>query len=188
MTTPTVLYDACVLYPFELRDAFVRLARTGLYRAKWTERIHDEWMRALLEAHPEYRDSLVRCRAAMNRAVPDCLVEQYEVLIPALRLPDENDRHVLAAAIHCRADAIITFNLKHFPRKVLSRHGIVATHPDEFIDNLIDLDPEAVRTAFRDQRAAYRNPPLTAEQLLDCLAGQGLRTSTATLRRWAADL
>lgn len=39
----TAVYDACVLYPAPLRDLLVRLANTGLFRARWTEEIHDEW-------------------------------------------------------------------------------------------------------------------------------------------------
>jgi len=35
----------------------------------------------------------------MNSAVRDCLVEGYEPLIEGLKLPDADDRHVLAAAI-----------------------------------------------------------------------------------------
>jgi hypothetical protein len=44
-----VVYDACVLYPAPLRDLLMRLALTDLYRAKWTEQIHEEWIRNLLE-------------------------------------------------------------------------------------------------------------------------------------------
>jgi hypothetical protein len=35
----------------------------------------------------------------MNKNIRDCLVENYHDIIPTLNLPDENDRHVLAAAI-----------------------------------------------------------------------------------------
>jgi hypothetical protein len=46
------VYDACVLYPNVLRDTLVSLAGTGLYRAKWTQRIHDEWI-AAVQKHRE---------------------------------------------------------------------------------------------------------------------------------------
>ncbi|WP_354002110.1 PIN domain-containing protein [Pseudotabrizicola sediminis] len=51
----------------------------------------------------------------MDRATRDCLVTGYEALMPALTLPDADDRHVLAAAIVGRCDAIVTQNLKDFP-------------------------------------------------------------------------
>jgi hypothetical protein len=41
----TAILDANVLYPMMLRDFLITLATTGLYRAKWTEQIHDEWVR-----------------------------------------------------------------------------------------------------------------------------------------------
>lgn len=44
----TAIYDACVLYPAPLRDLLMQLALSDLYRAKWTERIHEEWMSNLL--------------------------------------------------------------------------------------------------------------------------------------------
>jgi hypothetical protein len=37
------VYDACVLYPAPLRDLLMHLALSGLYHARWTERIHREW-------------------------------------------------------------------------------------------------------------------------------------------------
>jgi hypothetical protein len=43
----------------------------------------------------------------MNEAVRDCLVTGYEGLIHTVDLPDPDDRHVLAAAIHADARAII---------------------------------------------------------------------------------
>ena len=113
----TVIFDACVLYPAPLRDILLRLATTGLFTAKWTDQIHDEWIRNAVKKRPELKDKLPRTRELMNRAVPDSLVTGYEFLIESLELPDSNDRHVLAAAIRSGAQAIVTFNLKDFPEK-----------------------------------------------------------------------
>jgi hypothetical protein len=49
----TVVYDACVLYPAPLRDLLMRLALTDLYRARWSDEIHDEWITAVLRNRPE---------------------------------------------------------------------------------------------------------------------------------------
>ena len=121
-----VLLDANVLFPFTLRDFLVTLATTELYQAKWTEQIHDEWTRSLLEIRPELADILPETRTLMNAAVPDCLVTGYEDIIDSLSLPDPDDRHVLAAAIRCGAQIIVTKNLKDFPGEILNRYGIEA--------------------------------------------------------------
>lgn len=52
MATLTALLDACVLYPQTLRDLLLNLARTDLFRARWTDLINDEWTRKLLEKNP----------------------------------------------------------------------------------------------------------------------------------------
>ncbi len=41
----TAVYDANILYAAPPRDLFIRLAQAGLVRARWTETIHDEWLR-----------------------------------------------------------------------------------------------------------------------------------------------
>ena len=69
----------------------------------------------------------------MDEQVKDAKVTGFEPFIDKLELPDSNDRHVLAAAIRCNADAIVTFNLKDFPISVLKPHGIDVLHPDDFI-------------------------------------------------------
>jgi PIN domain len=72
----------------------------------------------------------------MNAHVRDCLVTGYEDLIPALDLPDPDDRHVLAAAIRGRADVIVTCNLADFQADQLAHYGIEARHPDDFLLSL----------------------------------------------------
>lgn len=100
MAQLTVVYDACVLYPAPLRDLLMSLTQSGLFHARWTDQIHDEWMRNLLTNSPHLtRERLERTKAKMNAAVRDCLVENYEPLIATLDLPDADDRHVLASAI-----------------------------------------------------------------------------------------
>lgn len=177
------VYDACVLYPAPLRDLLMRLALTGLYRARWTERIHEEWIAALLRQRPDLSPAvLCSTRQQMDAAVPDCLVRGYEHLEPGLTLPDVNDHHVLAAAILCGAGAIVTYNLKDFPAATLAPYGISAQHPDEFVEHAFDLSPAAVCTAVRDQRMSLKNPPKTVEELFDTFLQQGLATTVVALR------
>lgn len=81
-------------------------------------------------------------------AFPDAEVVHFEPLIEALYLPDANDRHLLVAAIRCQADMIVTANLKDFPAAALVPYEVEAQHPDDFVLNLIDLNPEKAVEAF----------------------------------------
>lgn len=182
MASRIAVYDACVLYPAPLRDLLLRLAVADLVRARWTDRIHEEWIAAIRRQRPDLPPAaLQRTRTLMERAVPEARITGYEALIDQLALPDADDRHVLAAAIHGRAEAIITFNLKDFPAQVLAPHGIEAQHPDDFVCQLHDLAPAAVYAAVRLQREALRHPPQSARGLLDTLRSLGLVRTVAVL-------
>ena len=114
-----------MLYPAPLRDLLVELANCSLFRAKWTDQIHEEWIGNLLKNRPDLnRDTLTRTRELMDTAVLDCMVEGHMDLVESLVLPDPDDRHVLAAAIHSGADAIITFNMRDFPDEVMSQYNL----------------------------------------------------------------
>lgn len=178
----TAVYDANVLYPAPLRDFLMHLALTGVYRARWTAEIHEEWKRNLLLNRPDLsREQLDRTSSAMDRAVPDALVTGHESLCRSLNLPDPDDRHVLAAAIKCGASVIVTFNLKDFPSDVLESFEVEAMHPDDFIADLFDLDQAAVLQAAQAQRASLKNPPRTAREFLERLSLQGLTQSVKLL-------
>ena len=185
MAGPTALFDANVLYPAPLRDLLMHLALTDLFRARWSDAIHEEWIRNVLEHRPDLaREQLERTRRLMNAHARDALVTDYEALIPNLILPDPDDRHVLAAAVKGQADVIVTNNLKDFPAETLARYGMEAQHPDVFVTALIELDALAVVDAVKNQRANLRRPRVTAEALLETLERQGLATSVARLREF----
>ncbi|WP_298771279.1 PIN domain-containing protein [uncultured Shewanella sp.] len=181
MTQYTVIFDACVLYPAPLRSYLMYLANTGLFRAKWTEQIHDEWIRNLLMNRPDLNPkALDKVRQLMNKHVPDCLVSHYEPLIDSIKLPDLDDRHVVAAAIKGQAEAIITFNLKDFPSQSLDNLNISAIHPDEFLSDMYELNPSACITAAHQHRTSLKNPPFTGSSYLDCLLKQQLPSFVST--------
>lgn len=187
MAAYTVIFDACVLYPAPLRDFLLQLATANLFRARWTEAIHDEWIRNLLAARPDLTsDQLTRTRQLMDRTVPESLVEGFDHLIPTIVLPDPNDRHVVAAAIHARADAIVTFNLKDFPAATLEPLHLEAIHPDDFINFQIDLDEAKIVVAAQKCRARLKQPPKSATDYLDTLAACQLPKSAARLRAYEA--
>lgn len=181
----TAVYDANILYPAPLRDLFIRLAQAGLVQAKWTHAIHEEWIRSVLADNPRLSaERLARTRTLMDEAVRDCLVTGYEGLIASLTLPDPDDRHVLAAAIHAGADVIVTCNLRDFPTQTLAHFTIEAQHPDDFLVYLLAEAPGVVCAAVKRQRESLRNPPRTAEELLATLENHCLTQAVAQLRRF----
>jgi predicted nucleic acid-binding protein len=185
MSSFTAVYDACVLYPAPLRDLLIQLATIGEFRAKWSDDIHDEWTRSVLRDNPKCTsEQLARTRRLMDEAILDCNVDDYQELIPALTLPDADDRHVLAVAIRSGADVIVTFNLKDFPASRIAKYGIDAQHPDEFIMHLMDLVPHLVCRAVKAQRQRLKNPPMSVEDLLDRFERQGLAETVAELRKF----
>ena len=164
----------------------MQLSVTDLFKAKWTADIHREWIEALLRNEPHRdRGALERTRDLMDKATRDCLVTGYEPLIPSLDLPDPDDRHVLAAAIVGRCDAIVTQNLKDFPAEKLDPFGIEAQHPDDFFCNQLSLAPGLVCSALRKVRARLKNPPMTTEQYLAILTQQGLVATVAELEQFS---
>lgn len=140
-----VVYDANVLYPSTLRDVLIRVGLARLARPKWTEQILDEVFRNLSANRPDLNPSrLDRTRRLMSDAIRDVSVTGYEHLIDKLELPDRDDRHVLAAAIHAEAQVIVTRNLRDFPAHALSPWGIESQHPDDFLTRLHKAHPGAL--------------------------------------------
>jgi predicted nucleic acid-binding protein len=176
-------YDANVLYPAELRNLLMHLALIGLFRAKWSADVHEEWISNLLKKRPGLtRDKLERTRMSMDKHAVDALVTDYEEPIPGLQLPDPDDRHVLAAAIRGHADVIVTMNLRDFPSDILGPFGIEVQHPDEFVVHLLDLAPGAVAAAAQNHRQSLKHPPKTVAEYLETLERQGLSHTVSVLR------
>lgn len=162
----------------------MHLARTDLFKAYWTDHIHEEWIGALARAGKHKREALERTRDLMDENVRDAKVTGYEPLIGTLELPDPDDRHVLAAAIRCNADAIVTFNLRDFPEEALEPYGVDALHPDDFIYYQIDMAPSVCAGAIRLQRLMLKNPEVSVDELLATLQKQQLPQTVSRLREF----
>ena len=164
------LYDACVIYSMPVCDLLMQLALTGTFHAKWSESIHDEWIRSLKTSSTNIsEEQLQRRRQMMERAVPDALVQGYETLIPTLDLPDPDDRHVLAAAIASNVSVIVTFNLKHFPHEKFAPWEIEVQHPDDFVVQLFELYPGLVCWSAKTVRARLKAPVMSVDRYLAAL-------------------
>lgn len=156
-------------------------------QAKWSAHIHEEWIRNVLKSRPEItRKQLEVVRDLMDEHAQDALVLGYESLIPSINLPDEGDKHVLAAAIVSSACVIVTCNLKDFPSTVLNQYGIEARHPDEFIRHLLDIHPAVVCSAVKDCCKRLKNPSLSVEEYLNAMERQSLVSLAKKLREFAS--
>jgi len=161
----------------------MELGSMDLFRARWTLDIQREWRSALLRDQPWLRpEKLDETQRNMNEAILGAVVDGYDELIPSLDLPDPDDRHVLAAAIRCGANAIITKNLKDFPTNCLAKYQLEALHPDTFLIDQYDLDRGAVIASVRKIRARLRFPPMTALDYLEKLRQNGLAGFAEELR------
>jgi predicted nucleic acid-binding protein len=184
--TVCALLDANVLYPSLLRDLLIRVAIEGGLRARWSEQILDETFRSLAANRPDLpAERLDRTRLLMNSAVSDARVHDYEHLIETLQLPDPDDRHVLAAAIHGGAQIIVTNNLADFPARQLEPLGIVAEHPDDVLARCFDHDPGMVWKVVGMVARAARLPVLDEHGVIDRMRATGLPATAARLAEFA---
>lgn len=177
-----VVLDTNVLYPFRIRDVLLRFAEAGLFRARWSPTILDEWHRSLLGNRPELKKSIDEQLDAMKTAFPESCIEGGEDLIPSLHLPDEDDRHVLATAILTDAEHIVTENLADFPSKELEKYGVSAVSADDFLLSTFELYPLQALTALKEMRRCYRNPSFTPGEFIADLQAKGLPKLASTLR------
>jgi predicted nucleic acid-binding protein len=180
---PIVVCDANVLYSIVTTDLVLSLGVAELFRPRWTRQIHEEWMRKLRANRPDLDPAKIeRRQKQMDEAIDDCLIEGYEALMPQLSLPDPEDRHVLAAAIHVQARVILTYNHRHFPRRMLAPYDLTAQHPDDFLTTLTERFREEVCDTLEEMRARKTRPPLSQADLLQKIANQRLPKFVAALR------
>lgn len=177
-----VLLDANVLYPFRKRDVLLRFYDAGLFRARWTERILDEWSRSLLNAHPDLKSNIEAQQEKIRDVFPEALVSGFEHLEAGLNLPDADDRHVLAAAILCGAQHIVTDNIRDFPSAELDQFDIKAIEADEFLSRTFDLYAAEAMSVLRELRSYYSNPRFTPSEFVFDLTAKGMPKLAARVR------
>lgn len=168
------ILDTNVIYPLWTRDLLLWFAFYDLYTPKWSQNIFTEWIDVMKRKGVDENEAQKRANV-MNEAFPDALVENYESLVDNLKLPDTDDRHVLAAAIKADANLIITNNLKDFPEDYLASFGLKAKAPDDFFTDIIDLNRELSVFAFRKLVLNKKNPPYDEYEVLDILRNNGLK-------------
>ena len=175
--------DASVLAAGATRDLLVRLAQTGIFSGRWTERALDEMEQAIVERQPHVADTLDTTRERMCEVVRDCMITDYEDLACAVDLPDPDRCLVVAAAIKCGAQVIVTADSGQYPGSVIGKYGIEAQSADQFLMHLMHLDSPRVVAAVQRSAAAFSDPPLTNEQVSEMLKSEGLTETVEELQQ-----
>jgi hypothetical protein len=154
-----------------------------LVNARWTDAIHEEWIRNLAANTQNLSvERLTETRNLMKRVLPAAGVTDYEKHIPQLRLPDPGDRHVLAAAIAGCASHIVTWNLADFPAETLTPHHVSAQNPDDFLMDLYAAAPDVTVAAAENARKNLKKTEPTVTEFIDALEREKLTRFSALLR------
>ncbi len=155
-----------------------------MFRPAWSPRILSEVGDAVAVVHPELDEGRIARRLQyMDEIFPGASVTEFEDIERGLELPDLDDRHVLAAAIRSRVDAIVTANLKDFPSEVLDRFELEVIHPDEFLMSQLDMRSRTVLEVLEAQANATRNPRLSLDDVLTSLVRAGVPNFVDEVRR-----
>jgi|SRR5215217_3793651 len=188
----TALLDTCVLYSSLQRDFFLSLAVEGSYRPVWSSRILDELRLCEAEKLQELGQAPLQAQWAvdhlidnMRDAFSDAEVLGWEPFESSFTLPDPDDRHVVAAALVGRADAIVTYNLKDFPPDRLPA-GIELLTPSEFGLHSVTLDVSKARRAIDEmvmRSGTGGRPKRTYASICDDLESRFQMNETADFLR-----
>jgi hypothetical protein len=140
-----------------LADTLLRLANARLYVPKWTDRIMCEVNRNLAGKFGLSGEQIAYRESEIRRHFPEAWVDGYDDLIAAMT-NHPKDRHVLAAAVKCKAELIVTLNAKDFPKTAVEPHAIGVVGPSTFLRDLYTLDPEKVSATIQRQAASISKP------------------------------
>lgn len=117
----------------------------------------------------------------MNESFEDAKVEGWEPLAHGLELPDMNDCHVVAAALRGNADAIVTENIRDFPKNIMQKLGLEVIRLDDFLLDQYDLNPDKTVEVLMEQRDAMIKPPITIEDFLTRISRSGAPNFASTI-------
>jgi predicted nucleic acid-binding protein len=112
------------LYSRVLRDYLLYAADQEIIAIAWSREILAEVTDHLMTNVAGFNEAAARRLVdAINRALPLAEIESGEEhwrTLAGVAPPDEDDRHVLAAAIAAEATVLCTFNTKDFPAEVVT--------------------------------------------------------------------
>jgi predicted nucleic acid-binding protein len=166
----TAVLDACVLFRGGVRDFLLWVAEAGAFSPAWSDTIHKEWMSSCRDKFGDPMSRLNYAREEMEKTFPGANFDPDPEALKAILLPDANDLHVVAVAVAAHANCIVTYNVRHFPDRVLGPLGLRAETPDEFCARLFHETPIEVIEGARLHRASLKRPSYNLDSYLHHLA------------------
>jgi predicted nucleic acid-binding protein len=164
-----VYLDANVIRGQLTTNILLTLAERKVLDPDWSQEVLDEMRRNRPEETTEQKiDRRIR---AMNTAFPKAMTSGYEHLEPQMRAHDD-DKHVLAAAVHSRCSVLVTENTKHFQPPASGPHAMRVERLSEFLNHKLGEHPDRVLSGLREMVGRHRYGPQTMPALLDTMADQ----------------
>lgn len=165
-------FDTNVLYGALLNDFLLELADRRLFRPLWSNDVLIELSKNLVE-NGERPDLVEKRIRTMERYFPDAMVTGYDALVSSMT-NDRKDRHVLAAAVRGGAEVLVTFNIKDFPAYSVEPFDLEVVHPDEFLQDQLDLHHAPTLRALVELVDGYDSPAMTIDDFLLALVRAGV--------------
>jgi predicted nucleic acid-binding protein len=170
-----LLLDANVLYPSTLRDLFLTLARQGKFQLYWSDRIIDEWLINVRPTLPRHQKSLLeKIIEELKIDFSYSWIYNHGGVLNNPTLKDQDDIHVIEAAIKAEVNYIITFNTRDFPNSLLKKYDIRAVHPDRFLSDRMLDDKEEIIKAVELLCLTQRYEKQQTHQVIESLKNRGL--------------
>jgi predicted nucleic acid-binding protein len=143
------------------------MASQGHIHFLWTQEVFDETRKSLTSRFPDDSEKIKRIFDRVMDHFYDNEVRGYEKLIGTLGCRDKDDEHVLAGAIHGKANVLLTYNTRDFPQKL--KQNLVVLHPDTFLLSWLEANPDLGVYLLAKWLERFENPPLDAGAAVDLI-------------------
>ncbi len=166
MSRPVAFLDSCVLYPQSVRDVFLQFAFDGLFQAKWSLKVEQEFVRNVEINIPSARGKLGNTIHNMRTAIPDYLSVSSVQTIAEITTTgtDEKDVEILAASIDSNCTHLVTYNLKDFDISFAAAKAVSVIHPDEFLYYIVSKNEFAALASYNCAVARTKKPAKSYEE------------------------
>ncbi|MFM2394931.1 MAG: hypothetical protein RLZZ546_2914 [Bacteroidota bacterium] len=169
-----VFIDANVLYPQTLREFILQIARLKLIEVFWSQEVLDEWyFNIQKKLTPKEKNRLKDTIQLLHHDFPHALVKDF-TMIENANLIDQNDIHVISAAIHAKVDVILTFNTRDFPKSMLRKYGMTHFHPDKFVQHLLTKNKLDIIQAFEQLMKTSDYEKRSENEVIKLISNRGL--------------